>query len=34
MTGSNGRPLESLTESMTAGAGGPITLQARGTKLC
>ncbi|CAN0235418.1 unnamed protein product [Ascophyllum nodosum] len=27
MTGSNGRPLESLTESMTAGAGGPITLQ-------
>ncbi|CAM9571808.1 unnamed protein product [Pylaiella littoralis] len=27
MTGSNGRPLESLTESQTAGPGGPITLQ-------
>lgn len=29
MTGSNGRPLESLTESQTAGPGGPITLQVR-----
>lgn len=29
MTGSNGRPLETLTESMTAGAGGPITIQVR-----
>lgn len=27
MTGSSGRPLESLTESQTAGPGGPITLQ-------
>lgn len=27
MTGSNGRPLESITESMTAGPGGPITVQ-------
>ena len=27
MTNSGGRPLESLTESQTAGPGGPITLQ-------